>query len=1368
VLFAALLFTGAPAEALDQHSLAGVFGKSFEAGAGGSLSDPTAVAVDEATGDVYVLDKGNDRVVRFGPAHEFIEAWGFGVKAGGKEYEQCKAGEGCRVGIAGFGHGQLDEPEGIAVDNDSASPSHGDVYVVANSTKAKAAVDKFTATGALVGLLPLQSSEAEGPVDGVAVDPTGTVWVEREDGEESFQVLRFSDGEKAKKIGEASGGITVPNVDEEEGEAATTFEENRPVRPGFAIDAHDDLYITYSPGALDFEELQAEAQSLNKGQVPVEQLGHPCEAHACYTAKVPVVVVGEGAEQTVEEASVPEGSELVTLATAEVDGEASGGVAVDPAGAGALAQDAFVENIHSVGVFTAADAPVERFSSEQLQGAGGGAGLAVDGLTSEALLANAQSGQVEQYDFTARKPGAPVVERGSVFPAHVSATAAEARALVEPDGASTRYRVQYGEVECQGHEASCKEAAPTPAEEKEGFGVQELRVKLTGLAPSTTYHFRFVVENEFAQGVDAVVSEEHTFTTQPSPVEATLLDGRAWELVTPPNKHGAAIYAIRKEGGQIQAAADGSSIAYLASSPVGESEPTGYRGPEAAEIVATHQPGASGAADPWSSEDLATGNEAPSQGFTPGGPWEYQAFSTSLAQGLAAPVSENPLNVGEEEAPRGRDLYIREKECTPTEKTGPHTYSPCFIPLVNAADDSSSVALSLAEAKLEFEAATSNFDDVVFTSSLPLTKNGKAVEGLYLWSRDEAPGERLQLISLLPGTDEQDTAGAAFVGARGASVGGAGGHRMAVTSISEQPGPHGPSIKIYWNSGATKLFLTEVTKQENTTTHAIEPVASAVSVAEPNTGVASEVSADPLFETATPNGSAAFFEDREKLTEDAHATATSSLTGELYAFEPARAGGRRVTDLSPDLIKGESADVIGGPLGTGESDTGEATVYFVADGVLSDAQGPAGEHATQGACFVFAPATHTCNLYAAHRTREGRWEAPRFVVQLSAADAPDWGEPSTEIAAYLQSLQTARVSPNGEYVSFMSDRRLLGYDNTDANSGVPDEEVYVYRYADNSLVCASCNPSGAQPVGVEDEQAGGEGEGLLVDRPEAWAQERVDHWLAGSIPTWTTYGLIPSSYQSRYLSNEGRLFFDSADALVPVAKPTRAETVTIGGARTEAQVGVENVYEYEPTGTGTCEAAIANTAAGKGCVQLISSGESEQESAFIDASETGEDVFFVTDAKLSPRDTDGAFDIYDARQCKLGRAGEEPCAPPPPEAKPECTGEECRPAPEEQPPVQQGSTGASSGSANLSSADANLRPTVQVLGTISHKQAKPTRAQLLAKALASCKKDKKKGKRAACERAAHKKYATRKPAKGKKADRGAHQAHGASAARAEG
>jgi hypothetical protein len=95
--------------------------------------------------------------------------------------------------------------------------------------------------------------------------------------------------------------------------------------------------------------------------------------------------------------------------------------------------------------------------------------------------------------------------------------------------------------------------------------------------------------------------------------------------------------------------------------------------------------------------------------------------------------------------------------------------------------------------------------------------------------------------------------------------------------------------------------------------------------------------------------------------------------------------------------------------------------------------------------------------------------------------------------------------------------------------------------------------------------------------------------------------------------------------------PTREEE--IAGKR--QAVGVENAYEYEPSGVGSCQSPSG------GCVSLLSSGSSSRESAFLEATPNGSDVFFLTAAQLVPQDTDTAFDIYDARVCTR----QSPCPP---------------------------------------------------------------------------------------------------------------------------
>ena len=196
----------------------------------------------------------------------------------------------------------------------------------------------------------------------------------------------------------------------------------------------------------------------------------------------------------------------------------------------------------------------------------------------------------------------------------------------------------------------------------------------------------------------------------------------------------------------------------------------------------------------------------------------------------------------------------------------------------------------------------------------------------------------------------------------------------------------------------------------------------------------------------------------------------------------------------------------------------------------------------------------------------------------------------------------------------MSDLSLTGYNNIDTNeeSGKhADEEVFLWNTSTERILCASCNPSGARPHGVFDTQASGEGNGLFIDRPLIWE----GRWLDGNIPGWTGVEVGHALYQSRYLSDEGRLFFNSASELVPADKNAKAD-----------------VYEFERKGQGTCTSAT-------GCVSLISGGseQNKTETTFLDASTTGNDVFLLTSQQLTSSDTDTAYDVYDAHACTPNR-----------------------------------------------------------------------------------------------------------------------------------
>jgi RHS repeat-associated protein len=98
----------------------------------GKLSSPSAIDVD-SSGNVWVADTANNRVAEFSSSGSFLETFGSNVnktkvEAGGSASEKnlCTAASGntCQAGTAGSAAGQLKAPLGIA------APSTGGVWVV--------------------------------------------------------------------------------------------------------------------------------------------------------------------------------------------------------------------------------------------------------------------------------------------------------------------------------------------------------------------------------------------------------------------------------------------------------------------------------------------------------------------------------------------------------------------------------------------------------------------------------------------------------------------------------------------------------------------------------------------------------------------------------------------------------------------------------------------------------------------------------------------------------------------------------------------------------------------------------------------------------------------------------------------------------------------------------------------------------------------------------------------------------------------------------------------------------------------------------------------------------------------------------------
>lgn len=127
------------------QGVAGAFGSPLAGAGAGQLDKPAGVAVDEATGDVYVADSANNRVEEFSVAGAFVRAWGAGVGPKGEAVcvpEQIPVGENCKAGIASAAAGGMSDPQGVAVDQ-----ATGDVYV---SDEGNLRIDEFDPEGGFI------------------------------------------------------------------------------------------------------------------------------------------------------------------------------------------------------------------------------------------------------------------------------------------------------------------------------------------------------------------------------------------------------------------------------------------------------------------------------------------------------------------------------------------------------------------------------------------------------------------------------------------------------------------------------------------------------------------------------------------------------------------------------------------------------------------------------------------------------------------------------------------------------------------------------------------------------------------------------------------------------------------------------------------------------------------------------------------------------------------------------------------------------------------------------------------------------------------------------------------------------------------
>jgi hypothetical protein len=1193
----------------------------------GMFSSPTGIAVNQASGAVYVLERGNRRVQQFDLDGTFVRAWGWGVATGADAFQVCTST--CRAGLAGSGAGQFgassDDGAGIAV-----GPADGDVFA---ADPGNGRVLRFSSAGTVEAAIG-SGTFAPGHPLRVAVDADEILYAS--DGGEGGPVNRYDvDASPATldalpsallgvgvtvglEVDPGTGNLLVARQSfsadpfvQEVADPGAELAPGGPPNPTL-LDTH--VFDTEDPSAvpvmngLGFDPVTGNIYLAAALYAPPAGAFSACGEDPVMTAECHgVVVLANGGTPA---ATIDDSIDVGTN-SAEVSGS------VDPEGG--IARHVFEVSLDAGASWVAASRVGHTSGTSPLPVAAELPGLEPNTTYRLRLRTFKQVGMddvatavssEETFTTDAKEPIAQTLGSAARRP-----TSVELRARIDPEGAATTYRFEYG-LAGGPFDAS----VPVPDASAGAGNTAQLFVQhLGGLLPDTAYHYRVVAENF----VGSAIGDPVTFRTPLETLRPPELGDRAFELVSPPNKVGG-------QGLSDWYAGPGSHAG------AGVESWDGERYASRSHLGGILLDSGYGYATDWALAERST------TGWVNVPAMNRQAHGRQSSRMLALVEASPELSLMTWKSnggllrlfPELRDwpdkdaVFVRDWAGN-WEALGPiapdQVVSNAFESQTVLDDESGVVAATQMRGLAGPDDPTSGavpdvsnvyFDDV--SAGLSNTFPGAGVRSVVNVC---TPGTEIPSRDPSGELSARDCAAGELLDTRGASIGAAGDRALFRTASSDgsrtffmAPDPQFPAhSEPCSGADATTACPPQLFVRQRTGSGHVTRWIGRSEVA----GQAASLLASVSFEGASTDGDKVFLRTATPLTADDPNGAGAAVPGGVTSGVPSPLS----TDLfmydfpddpSADPADGELSRISAGPQGddpnvsTGAgaassgglrftSDDG-SVAYFVTAAPLTGVPTP-------GSGTITSPAgtrssTDGSNLYAydARRPIAERW---RFVARLPrsselGACATTGSSSGASITTILAGISLTdgnclRGTSDGAFITFWSDGRLTG-DDPDSTSG----DVYGYDASRDELIRLSATQGGVggsyqcTPEGLSAAQCHGDGGFGSGGRPG-------QHLGVATVPQ---------------VAGDRIAFFQSRSRLV--------------------EQDVDDAYDVYQWRNGE--------------LSLISTGASVGDGAFYQGNDrSGRTVFVSTLDRLSWQDRDAVMDVYAAR---IGGGFAEP--PPPP------------------------------------------------------------------------------------------------------------------------